>query len=350
MRSSAEKSFPSGAPVRSVLFGWTPWEKTIPTLNYHKEPLEGAVGTASGTLTASYPVPEVRGVLYNITFSKENESGSSLPGAVFGIYQADGETPVTGPDGNPYTITTAVTEISRFQDLPWGTYVIKELSPPAHYSAPTDSSWPVTVCYTTGRTQALAQDLNDPHNLRYTGNDNGDGKWIIVNSRNEYVYQVRVLKTDESGNALEDVRFAITDPGDMTATLEEQTDASGRISFSGTFHPNIEYMLSELAAPDGYNALPANIHFKLLDDPATDQQTVELVNEEQLGGLVELSLSEESGAPILMIEVINQAGYVLPETGGPGTTLFALSGLSLIASTLVYRYHARHRRERRVRS
>lgn len=335
------------SPEASVQMGESYPTNSFATLNYHKEPLEKAVGTPSGALTASYPVPEVRGLLYNITFSKENEYGRNLPGAVFGIYKEDGETPVTGTDGKPYTITTSDTEISRFQDLPWGTYVIKELSPPAHYSAPTDSSWPVTVCYTSGRTQTLAQDLSDPHNLRYTGNDNGDGKWIIVNSRNEYVYQVRVLKTDESGNPLKDVRFTITDPGDMTATLEEQTDASGRISFSGTFHPNIEYMLSELAAPDGYNALPANIHFKLLDDPATDQQAVELVNEEQLGGLVELSLSEESGAPILMIEVINQAGYVLPETGGPGSTLFTLSGLFLVGSTLVYRYHARRRRERR---
>ena len=29
---SAEKSFPSGATDRSVLFGWTPWEKTIPKI------------------------------------------------------------------------------------------------------------------------------------------------------------------------------------------------------------------------------------------------------------------------------------------------------------------------------
>lgn len=320
------------------------------TLNYHKEPLKGVVGTPSGVLTASYPVPEVRGLLYNITFSKENEYGRNLPGAVFGIYKEDGETPVTDSDGKPYTITTSDTEISRFKKLPWGTYIIKELSPPAHYSAPADSKWTVTVCYTSDRMRILVQDSDDLHNLRYAGNDNSDGKWIILNSRNEYVYQVRVLKTDESGNVLQGVRFSITDPGDMTATLEEQTDASGRISFSGTFHPNIEYTLSELAAPDGYNILPANIHFRLLDDTTTDQQKVELVNDTQLNGLVDLYLNEESGVPILLIKVINQTGYVLPETGGPGTTLFTLSGLCLIVSALMYIHHARRRRERGIRN
>jgi cell wall-associated NlpC family hydrolase len=338
------------SPEASVQMGESYPTNSFATLNYHKEPLEGAVGTASGALTASYPVPEVRGLLYNITFSKENEYGRNLPGAVFGIYKEDGETPVTDSDGKPYTITTSDTEISRFQDLPWGTYVIKELSPPAHYSAPADSKWTVTVCYTSDRMSILVQDSDDLHNLRYAGNDNSDGKWIILNSRNEYVYQVRVLKTDESGNVLQGVRFSITDPGDMTATLEEQTDASGRISFSGTFHPNIEYTLSELDTPDGYNILPANIHFRLLDDTTTDQQKVELVNDTQLNGLVDLYLNEESGVPILLIKVINQTGYVLPETGGPGTTLFTLSGLCLIVSALMYTHHARRRRERRIRN
>ena len=338
------------SPEASVQMGESYPTNSFATLNYHKEPLEGAVGTARGALTASYPVPEVRGLLYNITFSKENEYGRNLPGAVFGIYTADGETPVTDSDGKPYTITTSDTEISRFKRLPWGTYVIKELSPPAHYSAPADSQWTVTVCYTSDRMGSiLAQDSGDLHNLRYTENDNSDGKWVIVNSRNEYVYQVRVLKTDESGNALEDVRFSITDPGDMTETLEEQTDASGKISFSGTFHPNIEYTLSELAAPDGYNILPANIHFRLLDDTTTDQQKVELVNDTQLDGLVDLYLNEESDVPILLIKVINQAGYVLPETGGPGTTLFTLSGLCLILSALMYTHYARRGRERGIR-
>lgn len=338
------------SPEASVQMGESYPTNSFATLNYHKEPLENAVGTPSGALTASYPVPEVRGLLYNITFSKENEYGRNLPGAVFGIYKEDGETPVTGTDGKPYTITTSDTEISRFQDLPWGTYVIKELSPPTHYSAPADSKWTVTVCYTSDRMRILVQDSDDLHNLRYAGNDNSDGKWIILNSRNEYVYQVRVLKTDESGNVLQGVRFSITDPGDTTATLEEQTDASGRISFSGTFHPNIEYTLSELVTPDGYNILPANIHFRLLDDTTTDQQKVELVNDTQLNGLVDLYLNEESGVPILLIKVINQTGYTLPETGGPGTTLFTLSGLCLIISALMYTHYARRRRERRIRN
>lgn len=47
---------------------------------------------------------------------------------------------------------------------------------------------------------------------------------------------------------------------------------------------------------------------------------------------------------------VNQTGYVLPETGGSGTTLFTLSGLCLIVSALMYIHYARRRRERGIRS
>ncbi|XCP84636.1 SpaA isopeptide-forming pilin-related protein [Roseburia hominis] len=317
-------------------------------LSYHTEPLESVGGERSETFTVAYPVPEVRGMLYNITFSKENEKGQSLEGAVFGIYQSDGTTPVENPDGTPCTITTVAGEISRFRNLPYGTYVIKELNPPAHYSVPEINTWTVPLCYTKDRDRLLGQDQADPHNLRYTGNDNGSGRWVIVNHRGEYTYRVKVVKTDANETVLKDAQFSITNPEEPTETLTGTTDESGCIVFPGVFHPNIEYTLSELAAPAGYNLLPADIHFILKDEEETDTQTVELVNADQLNHLVTLTLSEDADGPILKIQVINQAGYVLPATGGPGTTLFTLSGLCLIAGALMCSSYLQRRRKRRV--
>lgn len=323
------------------------------TLHYHKEPLEGAVGTESGTMTAPYPVPEVRGLLYNITFEKENDSGSSLGGAVFGLFQSDGTTPVLNDSGEAYTITTVAGETSKFRNLPWGTYILKELSPPPHYSAPTTSTWTIPLCYTTSQSD-LAADTeptsSDTHNLRYTGFDT-DGKWVIQNIRGDITYEVRVVKTDETGSVLfADIPFSITDPNQATDTITAQTDDSGQITFSATFHPNVEYVLTELNAPDGYLLLPSSIRFVLKDDKSTDTQMVELVNADALNDLVTLSASEEAGTIVLTITVKNQAGYTLPETGGSGTFLFTLCGFGLIAGPLMYRYYARRRRERRIRN
>ena len=78
---------------------------------------------------------------------------------------------------------------------------------------------------------------------------------------------------------------------------------------------------------------------------------MELVNEAELNSLVSLKLSEEDDKTVLEIHVINQPGYMLPETGGPGTTLFTLCGIALIilVAPLMYRYFIRWKRERRFR-
>ena len=301
------------------------------------------------TYTQNFPVPYVRGVLYNITFDKESTTGKSLTGAVFALYESDGTTPVKNSDGMDYTITTVAGQINRFIDLPTGTYVMKEISPPKHYSAGDTSVWTINLCYTTASNQ-LSKDDVLPTNFRYTGNDT-NGKWVIQNPRNEYIYQLRVIKTDDTGDKLlQNVSFTVTNPsGDELLT--GTTDAKGSIAFDAEFRPGIEYVLTETVAPDGYQPLPTSIKFKIIDDAETDTQTVELVNEAELNSLVSLKLSEEDDKTVLEIHVINQPGYMLPETGGPGTTLFTLCGIALIilVAPLMYRYFIRWKRERRFR-
>ena len=101
--------------------------------------------------TVDFPVPYVRGLLYDVTFSKQDGKGNSLSGAKFALYQSDGTTPVLGADGKPYEITTDKnTTINRFANLPWGDYVLKEIEVPKGYTA-SQTSWDVTLCYTTNK-------------------------------------------------------------------------------------------------------------------------------------------------------------------------------------------------------
>lgn len=132
--------------------------------------------------TQDFPVPYVRGLLYNITFDKiGNDTDEKLAGAVFGLYESNSETPVKKSYGSDYQITTAAGETSRFTDLPYGKYIIKELSPPLGYSIGSISQWNIELCYTTDPDD-LSKDSEQPSNLRYSKNDVDGTIWQIVNS------------------------------------------------------------------------------------------------------------------------------------------------------------------------
>lgn len=314
------------------------------TLQYHMESISETTESKSDILSATYPVPEVRGLLYDISFNKKSDSGKSLAGATFTL---------SGADDNLRTIKTVKDETSQFTNLPCGTYDLQETSPPKGYTAPADNTWTIDLNYTNNR-NVLAQNSLNPTNMRYTGNDK-NGQWVIVNTKNPYTYQINILKTDDTGETvLQNASFSIVDPEDMAKTLTGTTDENGSLSFDAAFKPNIEYVLTETSAPDGYNLLPAAIRFKVTEpddeDSGTEERTVELTNSDELNNLVQLTLSEqEDGKGLLTIQVKNQEGYELPETGGHGTISFTLCGLACITGALMYKYYQiYHKKKRRA--
>ena len=95
---------------------------------------------------------------------------------------------------------------------------------------------------------------------------------------------------------------------DMTAATVKTTNDSGAASFDGL--ANGTYYLVETKAPAGYNRM------------TTDQEVV--VN----GGTTEAQLS-------VTAKVENQAGTLLPSTGGMGTTVFYVLGAVLVLGAVV---------------
>lgn len=90
------------------------------------------------------------------------------------------------------------------------------------------------------------------------------------------------------------------------------TGEDGSLSWSGLLRER--YYLLEVKAPDGYNlnAVPWQIL-------------------ERTG----------AGGGAFSLTVVNEAGYELPKTGGPGTTLYTTGGLALLAAALMYGYRKR---------
>ena len=108
--------------------------------------------------------------------------------------------------------------------------------------------------------------------------------------------------------------------------------------------------MTETTAPNGYVILSNKIYFKV-DDNGITLQTVSVGNDGKTtysdaneGDYPLVSLSDDA----LTVYVKNTPGQELPNTGGPGTLLYTLSGIALmLGAALMYGFRMR-RRERRL--
>ena len=117
--------------------------------------------------TASITSPEVRGLLYDVSFKKVDDNGDPLKDVVFNLVGERKSAEVkTGSDGTV-----------NLTGLPCGTYTLTETVPSGMYS-PDGGVWSFTLCYTTDGA-VLTVNGND---MRYTGNDDTSGTWKIVNT------------------------------------------------------------------------------------------------------------------------------------------------------------------------
>ncbi len=154
-----------------------------------------------------------------------------------------------------------------------------------------------------------------------------------------------------TGTPLADVKFTLQNENNLYYTFdsdlyeiiwkeeaeEEHTVSTGE---DGTylFHylPDGTYILTEVAAPDGYNLLPAAITITIEDGSVMTVEWASNVNVDIKNYVV----ASEDG---LTITVANQSGAELPNTGGPGTWIYILAGL-LLMSTAGYLFLLKKRR------
>jgi LPXTG-motif cell wall-anchored protein len=100
--------------------------------------------------------------------------------------------------------------------------------------------------------------------------------------------------------------------------------------------PEGYYQMTETAAPAGYIITHRQFEFRVVD-----QQGDKVVYTDTTDG--DITFDQAT----MTFKVKNKAGQSLPNTGGPGTALYTLSGMMLlICSALLYGFRRRHEERR----
>ena len=199
--------------------------------------------------------PELK--LYSIQLHKVNNEGKPLVGAIFGLFEADGTTPVANPYGEGQaTATSDANGLVIFTGLEARDYVVKEITAPEGYQL---SEEVITVSASqliASTDQVLDQGkvVNKPFTAIPPTPPTVDKPELKL-------YNIQLHKVNKEGKALAGAVFGLfeadgTTPvanpygeGQATAT----SDANGFVIFKG-FEAR-DYVIKELTAPTGYQLL-----------------------------------------------------------------------------------------------
>lgn len=138
----------------------------------------------------------------------------------------------------------------------------------------------------------------------------------IVYKPNAYLYDSTTQKYAKIHTVTKDT----TDVADITA--EGYVGENGVITFTGLGVGT--YTITEIVAPDGYNLLTAPVVVEVTFDDENKVFTATVDSEE--AAVVD---------GVIAFDVINNAGTVLPGTGGIGTTIFYIVGGILLVAAAV---------------
>lgn len=211
-----------------VLFEHVPYgdytiRETNPPEGYLPSDVEltASVRENNVTVTASPESVSNQIITGSIQLKKVGEDGETpLENAAFALYE-EGDAEFAGP------IATAITDadgMAYFEDIPYGTYIVKETEAPEGYTL---STIELTVDVDEN---AKTYDLGTISNTLIRGN-------------------IEILKTNIRGEALEGAKFALYD-SEGNFIVEAESDPEGKAKFSDV--PYGRYYIVETQAPRMY--------------------------------------------------------------------------------------------------
>ena len=234
--------------------------------------------------------PELK--LYSIQLHKVNNEGKPLVGAVFGLFEADGTTPVANPYGEGQaTATSDANGLVTFTGLVAKDYVVKEITSPEGYQL---SEEVITVSASqliASTDQVLDQGkvINKPFTAIPPTPPTVDKPELKL-------YNIQLHKVNLVGQDLAGAVFGLFEADGVTPVANPYgegqatatSDANGLVSFVG-FEAK-DYVIKELTAPAGYQL-------------STDVITV--------------SASELKAAPNLVVDKGTVVNYLTPPNTPP---------------------------------
>ena len=206
----------------------------------------------------------------------------------------------------------------------------------------------ITVEYTaTLNTNAVIGSAGNPNKvmLEYSNNPNQGGEGNTGKTPEDtvivFTYKTVVNKVDGEGNPLTGAEFT------LEKFVKGDDGADEYNTVKGTWTPidvvkNAEgteftfkglddgiYRLTESVTPAGYNTIDPIVFVVTAEhDILSDNPALTSLNGEAVTGLIDFTPVLDQGA--LTTDVVNNAGSILPSTGGIGTTLFYVFGTLLV--------------------
>ena len=282
-------------------------------------------GYSAGNIVYQTPTQEEDDLELRLT-KIDSTTGKPVPGAVFTH---------TMPDGSTKEYTTDKDGFIDISCLEYGTHKLKEKNVPDGFAVNT-AEIEFKVAEDNSITIIKGNKAETDNNGKITVDVADDGCLEVRIENKPAPYRLLVHKENEDGKVLEGAEFTLySDASCKTVVKTGTTDSKGELYFDGLIVGET-YYLKETDAPAGYripvNADGSDIVYQVqADAKVMDDKFTFIVNGKSYTSDEGTYHIEGTKADrVCAMDVINQTGQLLPETGSNSTLLLIGVGLLLV--------------------
>lgn len=254
----------------------------------------------------------------------------AIPGAVFKH---------TFPNGKSETATTDSEGKISFKGLTQGDHVIEEVKVPDGFSVNKNK-----ITFTVSKDNKITVTSNNvvtDTDGKITVSVGSDGNMDGTIENKVVPFDLNIHKINDKNFSLQGAEFTLYSDSTCNTVVKKATsDERGNLSMSGLICGK-EYYLKETKAPTGYR-IPVNedgsdIVWKIKTEsyPTLDKFIFYVNDKQYTTGTGQFHISGTKADRDANMELINEIGKKLPNTGSYGMILLVVIGLGLIASSSV---------------